>query len=244
MRIRTRAGVIPAIGLLLALALAACGGASAAPAGNGGIGSQPEAGDHSAVLQAAFDELVAADSFTYEATVREYGTFAFQASTTGTIRTAPVASSLQTWTSEDGTTVVHLIHDGTLWLDGGDGTLTNVGEVSQSIRDQQAPFMISEIWDQLDFQLEDHDRIGEEPIDGVMTTHYRLTDFRREQAVEIMKIPASQYSSDVWIDGEGVIRKVFRGVQADDSGEPTKGSSVTWLLTELNCACPVEPPKE
>jgi hypothetical protein len=234
------------LGGLLALTIAACGGTSAAPArdGDAGRGGEQTAGDASAALQAAFESVVNADSFTYEATVREYGTYASSATTTGTIRTAPVEASIQTWTSQDGTTVVHLIHDGTLWLDGGDGRLTNVGPVSDSIRDQQAPYLITEIWDQLDFQLEDYEVVGEEAVGGVTTTHYRLVDFRREQAVEIMKIPASQYSADIWVDAEGVLRKVFRGVQADESGEPTKGSSVEWALTALDCECPVEPPAE
>lgn len=230
-----------AISLLIALAVSACSGA-ATPAGPAG-GGDPEPGDFTATLQGAFDKVIAADAFTFEAAYRGYGATAFGATVTGTVRRTPVESSVFNWTSPEGTTSVHLIHDGTLWLDGGDGKLVNVGAPSDSIRDQQSPYEIREIWDSLDFQLDDYEMVGEEQVTGVSTTHYRLNDYRREQAVEMLKIPASQYSADIWIDGEGNLRKVFRGVQADASGEPTKGDAVTWTLTGIGCECPVEAPE-
>jgi len=249
MTVHTRFGVPAlALGLLIVLAVVACGGAAAAPGGNGagGAGTPEEQlpGDSSATLQAAFDALMSAESFQFEATTREYGTYPAEATVSGTVRIAPVTASLFTWTSVDGTASSHLIHDGTLWIDGGDGNLVNVGDVSDSIRDQQAAYEIREIWDALSHQLEDYELIGEEQVGGVGTTHYRLNDYRREQFVEMMKIPVSQYSADIWIDGDGNLRKVFRGVQADDSGEPTKGSATTWLVTAIDCECPVEPPAE
>jgi hypothetical protein len=232
-----------ACAFLILIAVAACGGSAAGAAGEGGA-RDVVPGDHSAALQAAFDETLAADSFTFAATLRDYGTFAFETTTTGTRRIAPVEASIHTFTAEDGTAIVHLIHDGTLWLDGGNGSLTNVGAVSQSIRDQQAPYDVAELWGTLDSQLDDYEVVGEEQVGGLSTTHYRLSDDRREQAVAVMKIPASQYSSDIWVDDDGIVRKVFRGVQADESGDPSKGTSTTWTLTEINCICPVEPPAE
>jgi hypothetical protein len=228
------------VGVLLASAVA-CGGTppGAGPAGNG---SDVDPSDPTPILQAALDKLVAAKSYTFTATMQDFGAVPYKATATGTVRTAPVAASVLTWVAVDGTTVIHLIDDGELWIDGGDGNLVSVGAVSDSIREQQAPYVIDQIWDGLSYQLEDYERIGDEQLDGVAVTHYRLSDDERADAVENIDIPVTQYSADIWIDGEGNLRKVFRGVHADDSGEPTKGQATTWTLTAMGCECPVEAP--
>jgi hypothetical protein len=245
MTFHTRSGVPAlALGLLIVMAVAACGGAAAAPGANGGGNGSEEQipGDNSATLKAAFDSVMAAESFQFEATTQEYGTFPAKATASGTVRSAPVAASLFTWTAVDGTASSHLIHDGTLWIDGGDGNFVNVGDVSDSIRDQQAAYEVRKIWDALSHQLDDYELVGEEQVGGVATTHYRLNDYRREQFIETMKMPVSQYSADIWVDADGYLRKVFRGVQPDAAGEPAKGSATTWILTAIDCECPVEPP--
>ncbi len=230
-----------AVGLLVASAVA-CGGApsGAGPAGDG-AGADPD--DLTPVLQAAVDKVTAADSFTFTATVQDFGLVPFKATTTGTIRTAPVPASVLTWVAVDGTTVIHLIDDGELWIDGGDGNLVSVGAVSDNILEQQAPYAIADIWDGLSYQLDDYVQVGAEQLDGVAVTHYRLSDAEREDAVENMDIPVEQYSADIWIDGGGILRKVFRGVQASAQGEPTKGQATTWTLTAIGCECPVEAPE-
>jgi hypothetical protein len=230
-----------AVGLLVASAVACGGGPSGVgPAGND-AGADPD--DLTPVLQAGVDKVLAADSFTFTATMQDFGTTPYKATATGTVRTAPVAASLLTWVAVDGTTVIHLIDDGDLWIDGGDGNLVSVGAVTDSILEQQAPYAIDQIWDGLSYQLDDYVKVGDEQLDGLGVTHYRLSDAEREDAVGNMDIPVGQYSADIWIDGEGNLRKVFRGVQADGSGEPTKGQASTWTLTAIGCECPVEAPE-
>lgn len=230
-----------AVGLLVASAFA-CGGAPSGggPTGNDGGG---EPGDVTPVLQAAADKVLAADSFTFTATTQDFGAVPYKATATGTVRTAPVPASLLTWVAVDGTTIIHLIDDGELWIDGGDGNLVSVGPVSDSIRDQQAPYAIADIWDGLSYQLDDYEMVGDEQLDGVAVTHYRLNDAEREDAVENTDIPVEQYSADIWIDTDGNLRKVFRGVQASAEEEPTKGQATTWTLTAIGCECPVEAPE-
>ena len=229
------------VGLLLASAVA-CGGAPSGggPTGDGGGG---EPGDVTPVLQAAVDKVLAADSFTFTATMQDFGTTPYKATATGTVRTSPVDASILTWVAVDGTTIIHLIDDGRLWIDGGDGNLVSVGAVTDSIRDQQAPYAIGDIWDGLSYQLDDYENVGGEQLDGVAVTHYRLSDAEREDAVENMDVSVEQYSADIWIDGEGNLRKVFRGVQASADGEPTRGQATTWTLTAIGCECPVEAPE-
>lgn len=111
-------------------------------------------------------------------------------------------------------------------------------------RDQHAPYTINAIRDTLSFQLEDYELIGEESLDGLMTTHDQLSEHRREQFVATMKIPVGQSSGDIWVDAEGILGKVLRGVRPDESGDPTKGQASTWTLTAIRCDCPVEPPAE
>ena len=231
-----------AMGLLVASAFA-CSGAPSGPGGPTGNGGGADPDDLTPVLQAAVDKVLAANSFTFTATLQDFGLVPFKATTTGTVRTAPVPASILTWIAVDGTTVIHLIDDGELWIDGGDGNLVSVGEVSDSILEQQAPYAIDQIWDGLSYQLDDYVKVGDEQLDGVAVTHFRLSDAEREDAVEMMDIPVAQYSADIWVDGQGNLRKVFRGVQADASGEPTKGQATTWTLTAIGCECPVGAPE-
>jgi LppX_LprAFG lipoprotein len=96
----------------------------------------------------------------------------------------------------------------------------------------------------------DVERVGEEDVRGVPTTHYRgvidvnrlieeQPDLRRSlEALDLDEVP-----TDVWIDEEGLLRRVTQEYELSSAGEKTS-TNVTMELYDFGVEVEAEPPDE
>ncbi|HVS99428.1 MAG TPA: LppX_LprAFG lipoprotein [Solirubrobacterales bacterium] len=76
--------------------------------------------------------------------------------------------------------------------------------------------------------VEDAEKLGQEDIDGVPTTHYRGTLPHPEEVFGV-KVDLSDLHVDVWIDGQERVRRIQVSVKSAVSG--VEGSAATTEMT-------------
>lgn len=100
---------------------------------------------------------------------------------------------------------------------------------------------------------DDMRKVGADKVRGASTTHYRGTvDLRKaaatlspeaQQTVDqaISSLGTSTFPADVWIDGEGRMRKMSFRLDPDGSG-PSQASTVEFELFDFGVKADVQPP--
>jgi hypothetical protein len=83
--------------------------------------------------------------------------------------------------------------------------------------------------------------VGDEDVSGVATTHYTLSEADREDVTQLYDIDPADWAGDVWIakDG-GYAMQLAWGPQSIEDAQISTGFS--YLVTAVNCECPIEPP--
>ena len=94
----------------------------------------------------------------------------------------------------------------------------------------------------------DVDRVGEEDVRGVRTTHYRgVIDVQRliEEQPELRRsleaLDLDEVPTEVWIDGDGLLRRLTQEYELSSAGEKTS-TRVTMELYDFGVEVDVEPP--
>jgi len=240
------------LGATLAVALAACGGASPASEGPGGSsGPAPASGppapdqpiDMSAI-SGAVGSLETHDSWTFTADVVQTGQpDAFERTLSGTERRSPEQAVSATFSQPDEPDQRYIRIGDDIWYDAGVGTFTQTtAQDSPDVVTQYEPFYLDNLAESATEQDYQFDPVGDETVNGIATQHYRLAQAERDRIVSnMLNITADQWAGDVWIakDGGYLVRLTW-GPQTLDTAQIPVGFD--YAVTGVDCDCPVSPP--
>jgi hypothetical protein len=197
----------------------------------------------SAQVQTAVDALKAQDSWQFEVTATTMGlSEGVQNTITGTQRTTP-ESAIDATHPQPGGSDFHYIRIGdAIWYDVGTDSFTEVqADDAENLIAQYEPYYLNGLAESMLSQDFEFEPVGDEDVSGVATTHYQMSEEDREDVTELLDIDPADWAGDVWIakDGGHLMRMAWGPQSVEDAGISI---GFDYLVTAVNCDCPIEPP--